>query len=57
MSKSAVLGIILLVEFGQLGLVAIQATRAHFNMELVSCCEIFVAILKKDASYLKDMDI
>ena len=52
-----VLGIILLVEFAQLGLVAIQATRAHFNMELVSCCEIFVAILKKDASYLKDMDI
>ena len=31
MSKSAVLGIIFLVEFGQLGLVAIQATRAHFN--------------------------
>ena len=31
MSKSAVLGIIFLVEFGQLGLVAIQATRAYFN--------------------------
>ena len=30
-SKSAILGIIFLVEFGQLGLVAIQATRAHFN--------------------------
>ena len=29
--KSAVLGIIFLVEFGQLGLVAIQATRAYFN--------------------------
>ena len=26
-------------------------------MELVFCCEIFVAILKKDASYLNDMDI
>ena len=32
MSKSAVLGIIFLVEFGQLGLVAIQATRAYFNI-------------------------
>ena len=31
MSKSAVLGIIFLVEFGQLRLVAIQATQAHFN--------------------------
>ena len=31
MSKSAVLGIIFLVEFGQLGLMAIQATQAHFN--------------------------
>ena len=31
MSKSAVLGIIFLVEFDQLGLVAIQATRAQFN--------------------------
>ena len=31
MSKSAVLGIIFLVEFDQLGLVAIQATRAYFN--------------------------
>ena len=34
MSKSAVLGIIFLVEFGQLGLVAIQATRAYFNNRL-----------------------
>ena len=32
MSKSAVLRIIFLVEFGQLGLVAIQATRAYFNI-------------------------
>ena len=31
MSKLAVLGIIFLVEFGQLGLVAIQSTLAHFN--------------------------
>ena len=31
MSKSAVLGIIFLVEFGQLRLVAIQATQAQFN--------------------------
>ena len=31
MSKSAVLGIIFLVEFDQLGLVAIQATQAYFN--------------------------
>ena len=35
MSKSTVLGIIFLVEFGQLGLVAIQATQAHFNRD---CC-------------------
>ena len=31
MSKSAVIGIIFLIEFSQLGLVAIQATRAYFN--------------------------
>ena len=31
MSKLAVLGIIFLVEFDQLGPVAIQATRAYFN--------------------------
>ena len=33
---SAVLEIIFLVEFGQLGLVAIQATRAHFNSSSLS---------------------
>ena len=42
MPKSVVLGIIFLVEFGQLGLVAIQATRAHFNTDYAENNEQFL---------------